>query len=115
MSRSAGWPHAQEGDDEGLVAAACEAMPVLAQALGPAAYAPVFAGQHAEPLLRFLRPSQPADVRSVAVGARGARAARDVSEKGLRRGPAGGGVPSGHMHLTTLVLAGRESAPASHS
>ena len=60
----------QEGDDESLVVAACEAMPILAQALGAEAYAPVFAAQHAEPLLRFLRASQPADVRSAAVGAR---------------------------------------------
>ncbi len=97
---------AQEGDDEGLVAAACEAMPVLAQALGPAAYAPVFAGQHAEPLLRFLRPSQPADVRSVAVGARAAG-------KDLRQGPAGGEVLGGRKRLTTLMLTGCECMPTS--
>ena len=60
----------QEGDDESLVVAACEAMPILAQAMGAKAYAPVFAAQHAEPLLRFLRASQPLDVRSAAVGAR---------------------------------------------
>ncbi|KAK9828387.1 hypothetical protein WJX81_002836 [Elliptochloris bilobata] len=58
----------EEGDDESLVVAACEAMPILAQAMGAEAYAPVFAAQHAEPLLRFLRASQPTDVRSSAVG-----------------------------------------------
>ena len=59
----------QEGEDESLVVAACEAMPILAHAMGVEAYAPVFAAQHAESLLRFLRASQPLDVRSAAVGA----------------------------------------------
>lgn len=49
--------------------AACEAMPILAHAMGAEAYAAVFAAQHAESLLRFLRASQPLDVRSAAVGA----------------------------------------------
>ncbi|PNH04952.1 putative importin subunit beta-4 [Tetrabaena socialis] len=53
---------------EELLAAVAELLPVLAMAVGPATYAPVFASAHAPALLTRLRPQQPDDVRSVVVG-----------------------------------------------
>ena len=45
-----------------------DALPILAQLLGPDAYAPVFQQQHADALLKWLRPGQPDSVRATATG-----------------------------------------------
>lgn len=55
--------------EEELLAAACDLLPVLASAAGPAAYAPVFEALHMAPLLGRLKPRQPEDLRAVALGA----------------------------------------------
>ena len=55
--------------DEDLLAAAADLLPALAASMGPAAYAPVFASTHAEPLLGRLKPQQPLGLRAIAAGA----------------------------------------------
>jgi hypothetical protein len=55
--------------DEDLLAAAADLLPALAASMGPAAYAPVFAASHAEPLLGRLKPQQPLGLRAIAAGA----------------------------------------------
>ena len=63
------WDHCvQENPDENLLVAVGDAVPALAAALGPDAYAPIFAQQHAEALFRWLRGSQPDSVRAAGTG-----------------------------------------------
>lgn len=62
----------ESNPDENLLVAVGDALPILAQALGADAYAPVFAQQHADALFKWLRPSQPDSVRASATGAQGA-------------------------------------------
>jgi hypothetical protein len=59
---------AQENPDENLLVAVGDALPILARALGPDAYAPIFAQQHADVLLKWTRASQPDAVRAAGVG-----------------------------------------------
>ena len=58
----------QENPDENLLVAVGDALPALAAALGPEAYAPIFAQQHAEALFKWLRGSQPDSVRAGGTG-----------------------------------------------
>jgi hypothetical protein len=55
-------------EEEELLAAATDLLPALATAMGPAAYAPVFASLHAEPLLSRLRPQSALPLRALAAG-----------------------------------------------
>ncbi|KAK9905642.1 hypothetical protein WJX75_003705 [Coccomyxa subellipsoidea] len=59
----------EENPDENLLVAVGDALPILARALGPDAYAPIFAQQHADVLLKWTRASQPDAVRAAGVGA----------------------------------------------
>lgn len=61
-------PVLQENPDENLLVAVGDALPALAAALGPDAYAPIFAQQHAEALFKWLRGSQPDSVRAAGTG-----------------------------------------------
>ena len=63
-------PSLQENPDENLLVAVGDALPALAAALGPDAYAPIFAQQHAEALFKWLRGSQPDSVRAAGTGTR---------------------------------------------
>lgn len=58
----------QENPDENLLVAVGDALPILARALGPDAYAPIFAQHHASALLKWTRGSQPDAVRAAGVG-----------------------------------------------
>ncbi|BDA47413.1 Importin-4 [Coccomyxa sp. Obi] len=59
----------EENPDENLLVAVGDALPILARALGPDAYAPIFAQHHANALLKWTRSSQPDAVRAAGVGA----------------------------------------------
>lgn len=58
----------QENPDENLLVAVGDALPILARALGPDAYAPIFAQHYASALLKWTRASQPDAVRAAGVG-----------------------------------------------
>ena len=60
----------QENPDENLLVAVGDALPALAATLGPDAYAPIFASQHADALFKWMRGSQPDSVRAAGMGAR---------------------------------------------
>lgn len=59
----------QQNPDEELLVAVGDAFPILARALGPDAYAPIFAQQHLDALLKWTRASQPTNVRAAGTGA----------------------------------------------
>ncbi len=58
----------QENPDENLLVAVGDALPILARALGPDSYAPIFAQYHADVLLKWTRSSQPDAIRAAGVG-----------------------------------------------
>lgn len=59
----------QDNPDEELLVAVGDVFPILARALGPDAYAPIFAQHHMQALLKWTRASQPAGVRAAGTGA----------------------------------------------
>jgi hypothetical protein len=58
----------QQNPDEELLVAVGDALQILARALGPDAYLPIFAQRHADALLKWTRASQPSGVRAAGVG-----------------------------------------------
>ena len=59
----------QDTYDEELLGAIAELLPILATALGPTTYVPVFQQLVIGPLMKRLQPGQPDGVRSTMIGA----------------------------------------------
>ena len=60
--------HVQDTYDEELLGAVAELLPVMATALGPQTYGPVFQQLVFQPLLKRFQPGQPDGVRSTMIG-----------------------------------------------
>ena len=58
----------QDTYDEELLGAIAELLPILATALGPTTYVPVFQQLVIGPLMKRLQPGQPDGVRSTMIG-----------------------------------------------
>ena len=58
----------QDTYDEELLGAVAELLPVMATALGPQTYGPVFQQLVFQPLLKRFQPGQPDGVRSTMIG-----------------------------------------------
>lgn len=58
----------QDTYDEELLAAVAEVLPIMASALGPETYGPVFQQLVFQPLMKRFQPGQPDGVRSTMIG-----------------------------------------------
>lgn len=58
----------QDTYDEELLAAVAEVLPIMASALGPQTYGPVFQQLVFQPLMKRFQPGQPDGVRSTMIG-----------------------------------------------
>ena len=58
----------QDTYDEELLAAVAEVLPIMASALGPQTYGPVFQQLVFQPLMKRFQPGQPSGVRSTMIG-----------------------------------------------